>query len=166
MAGIVQPTLEEAQASCWVIRAAGSLKSGLALTPGSDPESASSFLRGASSWRPGHPVCGPWRSAAGNWRWPRPPRRTQQARTPGRPVRSKLCHAKFVVRLDSALFATCRATPAYAPIASCAPATKRAAVQLIETDSMSVIGPTCPRTQGPRSQMTFFPITQEDSYMI
>jgi IstB-like ATP binding protein len=31
---------------CSVIRAAGSLKSGLALTPGSDPESASSSLRG------------------------------------------------------------------------------------------------------------------------
>ncbi len=46
MAGIVQPTLERAQQSCWVIRAAGSLKSGLALAPGSDPESASSFLRG------------------------------------------------------------------------------------------------------------------------
>ena len=46
MEGIVQPTLEEAQPSCWVIRAAGSLKSGLALTPGADPESASSFPRG------------------------------------------------------------------------------------------------------------------------
>ena len=34
MAGIVQPTLEQAQPSCWVIRAAGSLKSGLALAPG------------------------------------------------------------------------------------------------------------------------------------
>jgi hypothetical protein len=43
VAGIVQPTLEQARRSCWVIRAAGSLKSGLALTPGSDPESASSF---------------------------------------------------------------------------------------------------------------------------
>ena len=46
MAGNVQPTLEWARPLCWVIRAAGSLKSGLALTPGSDPESASSFLRG------------------------------------------------------------------------------------------------------------------------
>jgi hypothetical protein len=119
VAGIVQPTLEKAQPSCWFIRAAGSLKSGPALTPGSDPESASSSLRGASFWRSGHPVCGPWRSAARNWRWPCPPRRTQQARTPGRPVRSKLDHAKSLVRFDSALFATCRATPAYAPIASC-----------------------------------------------
>jgi hypothetical protein len=116
--GIIPPTLEQAQSSCWLIRAAGSLKSGPALTPGSDPESASSFLRGASSWRSGHPVCGPWRSVAGNWRWPCPPRRTQEARTPGRPVRSQLCHAKFPVRLDSTLFATCRATPAYAPIMS------------------------------------------------
>ena len=97
------------------IRAAGSLKSGLALTPGSDPESASSFLRGASSWRSGHPVCGPWRSAARNWRWPCPPRRTQQARTPGRPVRAKLGHAKFLVRSDSAFFAACRAAPGHAP---------------------------------------------------
>jgi len=46
VAGIVQPTLEQAQPPYWVIRAAGSLKSGLALTPGSDPETASSFLRG------------------------------------------------------------------------------------------------------------------------
>jgi hypothetical protein len=46
VAGIVQPTLEEAQPSRWVIRAAGSLKSGPALAPGSEPESASSFLRG------------------------------------------------------------------------------------------------------------------------
>jgi hypothetical protein len=73
-AEIVQPTLEQAQPSCWAIRAAGSLKGGLALAPGSDPESASSLPRGASSWRPGHPVCGPWRSAARNWRWPRPTR--------------------------------------------------------------------------------------------
>src|SRR5208282_5016543 len=46
MAGNVQPTLEWARPLCWAIRAAGSLKSGLALTPGSDPETASSFLRG------------------------------------------------------------------------------------------------------------------------
>ena len=46
MAGIVQPTLELARPLCWATRAAGSLKSGLALTPGSDPESASSYLRG------------------------------------------------------------------------------------------------------------------------
>ena len=46
MTGIVQPTLEQTQPSCWGIRAAGSLKSGLALTPGSDPDTASSFLRG------------------------------------------------------------------------------------------------------------------------
>jgi hypothetical protein len=46
VAGNVQPTLEWAQPLCWAIRAAGSLKSGLALAPGSDPESASSFLRG------------------------------------------------------------------------------------------------------------------------
>jgi hypothetical protein len=65
MAGIVQPTLEQAQPSCWVVRAAGSLKSGLALAPGSDPESVSSFLRGAWSERSGHPVCGPWRSIGG-----------------------------------------------------------------------------------------------------
>ena len=42
---------------CWVVRAASFLKSGLALTPGSDPESASRFLRGASSQRPGQPTC-------------------------------------------------------------------------------------------------------------
>jgi hypothetical protein len=114
-AGNVQPTLERARPSCWVIRAAGSLISGLALTPGSDPESASSFLRGASSWRSGHPVCGPWRSAARNWRWPCPPRRTQQARTPGRPVRAKLGHAIFLARSDSAFFAACRAALEYAP---------------------------------------------------
>jgi hypothetical protein len=120
VAGIVQPTLEEAQPSCWVIRAAGSLKSGPALTPGSDPESASSSLRGTSFWRSGHPVCGPWLSAARNWRWPCPPRQTREARTPGRPVRAQLCHALFLVRPDSALFAACRATPAYAPIASSA----------------------------------------------
>ena len=109
MAGIVQPTLEKTRPWCWVIRAAGSSKSRLALAPGSDPESASSFLRGASSWRPGHPVCGPRRSAARNWRWPRPPRRTHQARTPGRPVRLELCHALFLVRSDSAFFEACRA---------------------------------------------------------
>ena len=101
--------------SCRVIRAAGSLKSGLALTPGSDPESASSFLRGASSWWSGHPVCGPWRTAARNWRWPCPPRRTQQARTPGRPVRAKRGHATFLARSDSAFFAACRAALEYAP---------------------------------------------------
>ena len=46
MAGNVQPTLELARPLCWATRAACSLKSGLALTPGSDPESASSYLRG------------------------------------------------------------------------------------------------------------------------
>jgi hypothetical protein len=35
------------------------------VAPGPDPECASSSLRGASFWRSGHPVCGPWRSAAG-----------------------------------------------------------------------------------------------------
>ena len=85
------------------------MKSGLALAPGSDPESASSFLRRASSWRPGHPVCGPWRSNARNWRWPCPPRQTRQARTPGRPVRAKLGHATTWVRPDSAHFTARRA---------------------------------------------------------
>jgi len=46
VAGSVQATLEQARRSCWVIRAAGSLKSGLALTPGSDAETASSLLWG------------------------------------------------------------------------------------------------------------------------
>ena len=141
MAGIVQPTLEQAQPLCWVIRAAGSLKSGLALAPGSDPESASSSLRGASTWRSGHPVCGPWRSVARNWRWPRPPRRAQPARAPGRPVRSKLCHAQLLARFDSAFFATCRATWVCADHVVPCPATKRAAVLLIENDSISRIGP-------------------------
>ena len=141
MAGIVQPTLERAQPSCWVVRAAGSLKSGLALAPGSDPESASSFPRGASSWRPGHPVCGARRSVARNWRWPCPPRRTQQARTPGRPVRAQLCHASFLVRLDSAFFAACRAMLAYAPAEPYSPQPPRTAVLVIEIDSISVIGP-------------------------
>ena len=60
-------------------------------------------------------------------------------------VDHKLCHAKFLVRFDSSLFATCRATLVHA--ADCVmpcPATKRAAVLLIETDSISVIGPTLP----------------------
>ncbi len=65
---IVQPTLDQAQPSCWVIRAAGSLKSGLALTPRSDPESATSSLRGL---RLGGLVIlfvargGPWRGIGG-----------------------------------------------------------------------------------------------------
>ena len=63
-------------------------------------------------------ICGPRRSAARNWRWPCPSRRTRQTRTPGRHVRSNLRHAKFLVRFDSALFETCRAAPAYAAIAS------------------------------------------------
>jgi hypothetical protein len=141
VAGIVQPTLEQAQPSCWVIRAAGSLKSGPALAPGSDPESASSFLRGASSWRSGHPVCGPWRSAAMNWRWPCPPRRTQQTRTPGRLARSKLHHAKSLVRFNSVFLATRRATPAYAPIMSHPENYLPRPVLLIETDSIPPIGP-------------------------
>ena len=40
---------------------------------------------------------------------------TQQARTPGRPVRAKLCHAIFLARSDSAFFAACRAAWVYAP---------------------------------------------------
>src|SRR5271169_5720862 len=68
MAGNVQPTLEWARPLCWAVRAAGSLKSGLALTPGSDPESASSSLRGL---RLGGLVIlfvargGPWRGIGG-----------------------------------------------------------------------------------------------------
>ena len=104
MAGNIQPTLERIRPSCRVARAAGSSISRLALTPGSDPESASSFLRGASSQRPGHPVRGPWWSAARNWRWPYPPRRTQRARTPGRHVRTQLGHAIFLARSHSAFF--------------------------------------------------------------
>ncbi len=84
------------------------------MTPGSDPESASSFLRGASPRRSGHPVCGPWRSAARNWRWPCPARRTQQARTPRWPVRAKLGHAILLARSDSAFFEPCRAAIEYA----------------------------------------------------
>ena len=109
------PPLRSLASSCTAAQAAGSLFNGLALTPGSDPESASSFLRGASSWRPGHPVCGPWRSAARNWRWPCPPRRTQRARTPDRPVRAKLGHTIYLSRSDSAFFATCRVALEYAP---------------------------------------------------
>ena len=142
MAGIVQPTLEQAQPSCWDIRAAGSLKSGLALTPGSDPESASSFLRGASSWRPGHPVCGPRRSVARNWRWPCPPRQTQKARTPGRPVRAQLCHALCLVRPDSASFGACRVAFACAGISPPRRRTAGGSVQMIENGSNSEIGTT------------------------
>jgi hypothetical protein len=94
--------------SCRVAQAAGSSFSGLALTPGSDPEPASSFLREASSRRSGHPVCGPWRSAAKNWRWPRLSCQAQQARTPGRPVRAKRGHATLLARSDSAFFIACR----------------------------------------------------------
>ena len=39
----VQPTLEPAEPWCRAVQAAGSLNSGLALAPGPDPESASSF---------------------------------------------------------------------------------------------------------------------------
>ena len=39
----------QAQPSCWVIPAVGSLKSGPVLAPGSDPESASNSAWGASS---------------------------------------------------------------------------------------------------------------------
>ena len=60
----VQPTLERAWHWCGIVRAAGFLKSGLALARGSGPESAGGFLRGALTCRPGHPVCGLWRSAA------------------------------------------------------------------------------------------------------
>jgi len=52
----VQPILEWSWRSCRAVQAVGSLTSGLALTPGSDPGFASSSLRGASSWRSGHPV--------------------------------------------------------------------------------------------------------------
>ena len=103
------PPLRSHAPCCTAVQAAGSLISGLTLTPGSDPEPASSFLREASSLRSGHPVCGPWRSAARNWRWPCPSCRTQQVRTPGRPVRDELGHAKFLARSDSASIAACRA---------------------------------------------------------
>ena len=141
MAGIVQPTLEQAQPLCWVIRAAGSLKSGLALAPGSDPESASSSLRGASTWRSGHPVCGPWRSVARNWRWPRPPRRAQPARRLGGPsvpsFATPNCWLDLTPRFSQrAERRGCRADH----VVPC-PATKCAAVLLIENDSISRIGP-------------------------
>ena len=42
------------------------------------------------------------------------PRRIQQVRTPGWPVRAKLCHAIVLARSDSALFAACRVTLEYA----------------------------------------------------
>jgi len=61
-------------ASRSVTQAAGSLISGLALAPGPDPESASSSLRGASSWRSGHPVVARGGLRRVNWRWLCPPR--------------------------------------------------------------------------------------------
>ncbi len=141
-AGNVQPTLEWPRPLCWVIRAAGSLKCRLALTPGSDPESASSFLRGASSWRSGHPVCGPWRSAARNWRWPCPPRRTQQARTPGWPVRAKLCLALFPGSNSLRVFCS---VPSGAGVCACIEATTNStssgSLYLLKTGLDSVIGP-------------------------
>jgi len=70
----VQPTLEPAKRSCRAVQAAGSLNSRLALTPGPDPDSASSSLWGASSWRPGHPVAARGGPLWVNWRWPYPVR--------------------------------------------------------------------------------------------
>jgi hypothetical protein len=119
--GDVQPILEQVQPSCRPVQAAGSLIRGLTLTPGSDPEPASSFLRGASSRRSGHPVCGPWRSAARNWRWPRLSCEAQKARTPGRPVRAELGDAMFLARSDSAFFIACRVAFACARAQSAAP---------------------------------------------
>jgi len=80
------------------------------------PRSASSSLRGASSWRLGHPVVARGSLQRANWRWSRPPRLAHRARTPGRPVHAKLGHATCRVRLDSAHFAACRAAPPCAPI--------------------------------------------------
>ena len=63
-----KPPLVSQAASCRAAQAAGSLKSGLALAPGPDPESASSFLRGH---RLGGLVIlfvargGPWREIGG-----------------------------------------------------------------------------------------------------
>jgi hypothetical protein len=99
---------------CWLIQSFGSLRSGLALAPGSGPESTRSFLQGASPRPSGHPVCGPSQSAARNWRSPSPPRRTQEARTPGRPERTQPCHVLYLVRSDAAFFATYRAALVYA----------------------------------------------------
>jgi hypothetical protein len=47
--GMSSPPLRNLALLCGVAQAAGSLISGRTLTPGSDPEPASSFLRGASS---------------------------------------------------------------------------------------------------------------------
>ena len=112
----VQPTLERARPSCRAFfQAAGSFVSGLALAPGPGPGSASSSLRGASSWRPGHPVAARGSSRRANWRWSHPPRPAHRARTPGRPVRATPRHATCRVRPDSAHFDACRAAPFYAP---------------------------------------------------
>jgi hypothetical protein len=75
MIGMFNPPLRGV-AVMRVVQAVSFLKIGLALAPGPDPESASSFLRGASSWQTGHPVCGPWRSVSGSRRWPRTPRQS------------------------------------------------------------------------------------------
>jgi hypothetical protein len=83
--------------------------SGLALAPGSDPETASSSLRGASSWRTGHPVVARGGLRRVNWRWPQPPRPAHDRRLPGQPVRTNLRHAKVWIRLRSARFTACRA---------------------------------------------------------
>jgi hypothetical protein len=85
-------------------QAAGSLHSGLALAPGLGPGPASSSERGASSWRPGHPVVARGGPRRVNWRWSRPQRPVHGTRTPGRHVRAPRRHDIASVRPHSALY--------------------------------------------------------------
>ena len=156
MAGIVQPTLEQAQPSCWVIRAAGSLKSGLALTPGSDPESASSFPAGGF-------VLAAWSSCL----WPvavrseelavalPTPRLTKRERLAGPSVPSLATpHSwldltpRFSQRAERRGVCIARGTT-HASI-------YRAAVMLIEIDSISLIGPQDRQVRQEEQAMRYF----------
>ena len=96
------------------VRAAGSLKSGLALAPGPDPESASSFLRGL---RLGGLVTlfvargGPRRGIGGGPDHHAGLKKLERLADPSVPsYATQYCMA----RPDSAFFATCRGTLMYA----------------------------------------------------
>jgi hypothetical protein len=111
----VQPTLEQARPLRWAFQAAGSFVSGLA-SPRPWSSSASSFPRGASSSRPGHPAEAAGSPRRSNWRWSHLPRPPHRSRTPGRPVRAALAHATCRVQPDSAHFAACRVARMHAPM--------------------------------------------------
>ena len=134
---------EQAQRSCRVIRAGRFLEERARVGPVPDPESASSFLRGASSWRSGSSCL--WPAAARSGELAVAPSTTPDSKSRERlsdPSVPSFATPNPLVRLDLGAFrknvpsaGVCADNAAFCPLVH------SAAVLLIEIDSISAIGP-------------------------